>query len=721
MSIESELSILENNKAAIKAAIISMNPAILPGDDMSNWIESIQSIPPPISFWGLTFTSNEPNVVVNMSKYGSPLAATLEYSTDAKTWTSFDVDGGTTPITLANTGDKVYFRAGSLGNTAFSSSDSAYRMFTFRGSIAASGNIMSLLVNDESQWQSISLANTCFHSLFRNCSTLTSAPELPATSITGWGCYKNMFINCSSLTEAPALPALSITVACYEAMFYGCSSLTVAPALPATTLGTWCYNVMFGECGSLTVPPPSLPATTIAEGAYYRMFENCYSLTSAPDIAGLAMSGGGWNCEYMFRGCRALVSPPRILPATTLKLACYESMFAGCSALTSVPELPATSLVSNCYLYMFGGCSSLTAGPKLPAKTLVSGCYQRMFQGCTSLASVEVEFTSWSPSGATTNWLQNVSSEGTFKCPSNLDTTTRDASHIPQNWNVSHPDWGLNFTANEPNVVVNMTKTGSPDAVSLEYSTDLSSWHTFDADNGTTPITLTNTGDKVYFRAGSSGNTKISKSYSAYRRFTLNGSAGASGNIMSLLTQNESDWQSVQMTDYCYRSMFYGCTSLSSAPELPATTLASNCYSYMFYGCSSLTSTPELPATTLATQCYYYMFAGCTSLTSAPELPATTLVDYCYYQMFSGCTSLTSAPVLPATRLVNSCYYYMFYGCSSLSSVEVAFTNWNTSGSSTTAWFYNVASSGTFSCPAALDTTTRDASHVPSGWTVVNV
>jgi hypothetical protein len=47
--------------------------------------------------------------------------------------------------------------------------------------------------------------------------------------------------------------------------------------------------------------------------------------------------------------------------------------------------------------------------------------------------------------------------------------------------------------------------------------------------------------------------------------------------------------------------MFDGCTSLTTAPALPATTLAANCYSYMFYGCTSLTSAPALPATTLTT------------------------------------------------------------------------------------------------------------------------
>ena len=39
------------------------------------------------------------------------------------------------------------------------------------------------------------------------------------------------------------------------------------------------------------------------------------------------------------------------------------------------------------------------------------------------------------------------------------------------------------------------------------------------------------------------------------------------------------------------------------------------------------------------------MFSICTSLTQAPELPATTLAASCYRSMFSGCTSLSSLKV----------------------------------------------------------------------------
>ena len=125
------------------------------------------------------------------------------------------------------------------------------------------------------------------------------------------------------------------------------------------------------------------------------------------------------------------------------------------------------------------------------------------------------------------------------------------------------------------------------------------------------------------------------------------------------------------LANSCYYSMFIGCTSLTSAPELPATELENHCYDGMFFGCTSLTSAPELPATELENHCYSTMFENCTSLKSAPELPAKKLASYCYYEMFDGCTSLESAPVLPATELAEACYCKMFSGCANLSSVTM--------------------------------------------------
>lgn len=198
----------------------------------------------------------------------------------------------------------------------------------------------------------------------------------------------------------------------------------------------------------------------------------------------------------------------------------------------------------------------------------------------------------------------------------------------------------------------------------LEYSTDASVWSTWD---GTTTLSSSTSGsDNVLYLRGT-GNTKITGSGINCRWVLTGSNIACIGNIENLL-----DYATVEsgshptMSGYCYGYMFRGCTALTQAPTLPATTLANHCYANMFQKCTSLTQAPALPSTTLASNCYEYMFYGCTSLTQAPALPATTLADYCYPGMFSGCTSLTQAPALPAATLAEGCYIVMFRDCTSL-------------------------------------------------------
>nr|DAW66811.1 MAG TPA: hypothetical protein [Caudoviricetes sp.] len=136
------------------------------------------------------------------------------------------------------------------------------------------------------------------------------------------------------------------------------------------------------------------------------------------------------------------------------------------------------------------------------------------------------------------------------------------------------------------------------------YSTDHNTWTVWDG----TAITSVN--KKLYLRG--KNNTKFYTSNGKGARLSLSAKASCSGNIQTLL-----DWETQPTKisgEYCYHNLFFGCTNLTSAPALPATTLALACYQTMFYGCTSLTSAPELPATVLASNCYDAMFAGCTSL-----------------------------------------------------------------------------------------------------------
>ena len=169
-----------------------------------------------------------------------------------------------------------------------------------------------------------------------------------------------------------------------------------------------------------------------------------------------------------------------------------------------------------------------------------------------------------------------------------------------------------------------------------------------------------------------------------------------------------------------YALMFEGCTNLLYAPKvLPANDFkgAYN-YQYMFRDCKSLITAPELPATTLATQCYQYMFYGCTSLVNAPELPATTLADACYLNMFRNCSSLVNAPELPATTLSAQCYQNMFYGCTSLKTIRCRAKT--TASSATTYWLYGISSSGTFYGHSEYGWS-YGVSGIPSGWEFVEL
>ena len=253
----------------------------------------------------------------------------------------------------------------------------------------------------------------------------------------------------------------------------------------------------------------------------------------------------------------------------------------------------------------------------------------------------------------------------------------------------------LCFTAEVAGATVQLKKTSTPAAVSLEYTTNGSAWTDFVI--GTTEgcgVTLANVGDKVYLRNKLEAKdvTTFSESNSKYYCFTFSDSVSVSGNVMSLVDKNvgtttipcdycfcrlfynstsltsvaDLKLPATMLTTCCYQQMFNGCKSLKTAGVLPATTLAEKCCYQMFYGCTALETAPALPADTLARQCYDNMFNGCIKLTTAPELPADTLAERCYYGMFNGCAALETAPALPATTLAKHCYSCMFYGCESL-------------------------------------------------------
>lgn len=181
----------------------------------------------------------------------------VEYSWDKTTWQSLGSTSTTALTVNVPAGSKVWLRASASKWSAEGSY--GYNYITTSSPSNVGGNIMSLLYGDtftgQLEFPSTS-TSYIFHSLFRNGTSgvgnIVDASKLllPATML-ATSCYYGMFRNCSSLTMAPELPATTLTPGCYYDMFYGCTSLTKAPKLPATILADGCYRYMFYGCTNL--------------------------------------------------------------------------------------------------------------------------------------------------------------------------------------------------------------------------------------------------------------------------------------------------------------------------------------------------------------------------------------------------------------------------------------------------------------------------------------
>ena len=217
----------------------------------------------------------------------------------------------------------------------------------------------------------------------------------------------------------------------------------------------------------------------------------------------------------------------------------------------------------------------------------------------------------------------------------------------------------LTFTADEAQTF-KMTTEGDYTISGLEYSVNGGDWNPVVA--GGDGVTFGGThGDLRLRGTNSKGTANGPFDYSTITFTDPTVKVACTGDIRTLL--NWKYYDTVDTQNARFISLFLGCGVLTSAPVLPATTLAGNCYTNMFYGCTSLTSAPVLPATTLAEGCYNFMFSGCTNLTSAPKLSADKLAVSCYTYMFYNCKRLSTVTMLAPASEINSysqcCLYWL--------------------------------------------------------------
>ena len=429
--------------------------------------------------------------------------------------------------------------------------------------------------------------------MFNGCTSLTTAPELPATELKEFH-YQYMFSGCTSLSKVTCLAVNKaegsttnwLEGVAAEGVFVKdiqstweigvngipegwtveelgtINAVTFTAEEAGSTIGlnylssyqALEYKTAYADWTSMSTST-NITLNNIGDKVYVRGVlsgNNTYSNYTQFKMTGKITASGNcnvlWNYndlnahlkEYcgqnMFSGCTSLIQAPE-LPATTLVNYCYGNMFSGCTSLTSAPELPASTLVDGCYSGMFTGCTSLTQAPELPATTLADFCYGYMFENCSRLTQA--------PELPATTLASNCYYSMFIRCSSLTQAPELPATTLAE--------------------------------------------HCYGS---------------MFIRC-------------------------------SRLTQ-APELPATTLANGCYSCMFDGCINLTTAPELPATTLEGYCYYSMFDGCINLTTAPELPASTLANNCYEYMFQNCSNLNYIKCLATNISATDCTNHWVSG-------------------------------------------------------------------------------------
>ena len=186
----------------------------------------------------------------------------------------------------------------------------------------------------------------------------------------------------------------------FSGLFNDCSSLTTINGIDSWK-GSSATNVsnMFKDDSSLKKLDlakfnPS-PATDFSN-----MFAGCTALTSVGDLSQWTGSNAT-NVSSMFDGDEALTS----LDLTNFnpnKVQFFSSMFAGCTALTSVGDLSKwAGSNATTVAYMFNGDKALTSLDLTNFNPSGATSFFGMFSGCSKLTSVG-DLSKWTGSNATT-------------------------------------------------------------------------------------------------------------------------------------------------------------------------------------------------------------------------------------------------------------------------------------------------------------------------------
>lgn len=202
-----------------------------------------------------------------------------------------------------------------------------------------------------------------------------------------------------------------------------------------------------------------LSSKNLSSNCYQRMFENCTNLTNIPELPATDLKD--YCYSNMFSGCTGLTKTGQTLWTNTANRSC-EYMFSVCTGLTDVSDtifFDNVNLTTECYYGMFENCTNITS-VTISKKVLLDSankCFGRIFAGCSKLSNIvyycdKLGENTNTGINHTYQWVQNVSSTGTWYNANQQNFTNMSDSEIPNGWKikeyylVTNPEKYFSFT-----------------------------------------------------------------------------------------------------------------------------------------------------------------------------------------------------------------------------------------------------------------------------------
>lgn len=313
-------------------------------------------------------------------------------------------------------------------------------------------------------------------SMFSDCRSLETAPELDFGASGYFWTLTGHFNNCYALKNVYSYPTASTTI--FTNMFLNCRSLISAPIM--TTTAATAMDGMFNGCSVLsTVPKYDLNGVTTTAS----MFSGCLQLDNIPDFDVSTVQ----NISGMFSSCSKLSSLPSSF-ATTTAATNTSNMLTSCTSLSSIPTID-TSIATN-VSNMLTGCQSLKVVPALnfnsvTSSTNMSGVFPTNNTSLSKISALNYKYTF----SVGTNLLNVSGIEEVFN---NLTRVT-SAQTVTISGNIGANTYAKTAT----------TTSGSYDLTSLSDTTSLTTGMFATATNlaSTKAVTFQDAGDTVTLTA----------------------------------------------------------------------------------------------------------------------------------------------------------------------------------------------------------------------------